>query len=351
MKLLLTGLLFLLSGLMFSQNVNIPDANFKNYLLTNTAVNTNNDSEIQLSEATTFTGTLAFQFWFVSDLTGIEAFTNLTILDCGDNNLTSLDLSQNVALQQLYCYDNQLMSLDLSANENLFALDCRDNQITSLDVSDNSLLSYLNCPFNGMTNLNVSNTAMQTLRCYSNAITTLNLTNTNSSLSTLLVYNNNISDIDLSDFSALTIFECGNSSVLTNLNIANSNNTNITTFNSLNTPNLECIQVDDEIYSTANWTNIDPSTVFSENCELLNTITSNNLAVTIYPNPTTNFLNINSLEPMAFNLISLKGQKIKTGTLFKGNNTVDVSRLSMGIYIIQGKTTTGKSISFRFVKK
>ena len=34
------------------QNVNIPDANFKSALLANTAINTNGDVEIQVSEAT-----------------------------------------------------------------------------------------------------------------------------------------------------------------------------------------------------------------------------------------------------------------------------------------------------------
>ena len=38
----------------FGQNVNIPDANFKSYLVGNTAINTNGDTEIQQSEATVF---------------------------------------------------------------------------------------------------------------------------------------------------------------------------------------------------------------------------------------------------------------------------------------------------------
>jgi hypothetical protein len=38
--------------------VNIPDANFKAYLVGNTAINTNGDTEIQVSEATAFTGAI-----------------------------------------------------------------------------------------------------------------------------------------------------------------------------------------------------------------------------------------------------------------------------------------------------
>jgi hypothetical protein len=39
-------------------NVNIPDANFKAYLVGNTAINTNGDNEIQVSEATPFVGSI-----------------------------------------------------------------------------------------------------------------------------------------------------------------------------------------------------------------------------------------------------------------------------------------------------
>jgi hypothetical protein len=39
--------------------VNIPDANFKGYLVGNTNINTNGDTEIQFSEASTYTGIIA----------------------------------------------------------------------------------------------------------------------------------------------------------------------------------------------------------------------------------------------------------------------------------------------------
>ena len=44
------------------------------------------------------------------------------------------------------------------------------------------------------------------------------------------------------------------------------NNTNITSFNSLNNPNLTCIQVDDIAFSNTNWTDIDPQSFFSDDC-------------------------------------------------------------------------------------
>ena len=108
-KLLLILLCFPMIG--FGQNVNIPDANFKAYLVGNTAINTNGDAEIQLSEATAFNGGIFCINMNIADLTGIEAFTALTDLYCYYNQLTSLDVSQNTALTLMWCDYNQLTTL------------------------------------------------------------------------------------------------------------------------------------------------------------------------------------------------------------------------------------------------
>jgi len=71
-KLLL--ILFCLPMIGFGQNVNIPDAKFKAYLVGNSAINTNNDSEIQVSEANSFSGTIDCSFLNISDLTGIAHY-------------------------------------------------------------------------------------------------------------------------------------------------------------------------------------------------------------------------------------------------------------------------------------
>ena len=56
-KLLL--ILLCLPLMTLGQNVNIPDANFKAYLVGNAAINTNGDTEIQVSEAAAFNGIIA----------------------------------------------------------------------------------------------------------------------------------------------------------------------------------------------------------------------------------------------------------------------------------------------------
>ena len=108
--------------------VNIPDANFKIYLVGNTAINTNGDKEIQVSEASTFTDAIDLFDLNISNLKGIEAFTALTKLDCSDNQLTSLDVSKNTALTYLDCGKNQLTSLNIYNNEALSTLSCEHNQ-------------------------------------------------------------------------------------------------------------------------------------------------------------------------------------------------------------------------------
>ena len=55
----------------------------------------------------------------IKTLKGIEFFDELGCLFCANNQLTSLDVSQNEWLLQLECQSNQLTSIDLKKNTNL----------------------------------------------------------------------------------------------------------------------------------------------------------------------------------------------------------------------------------------
>jgi hypothetical protein len=127
--------LSIISTSVHAQIVNIPDANFKAYLVGNTAINTNGDAEIQVSEASAFSGVINCPNLSISDLTGIEAFINITELHCYSNQLTNLDVATNTALTYLYCNNNQLTNLDVATNTALTYLDCDNNQLTNLDVT------------------------------------------------------------------------------------------------------------------------------------------------------------------------------------------------------------------------
>jgi len=129
-----------------AQNVNIPDANFKAYLVGDTAINTNSDSEISVAEAQAFSGDLLINGLSISDLTGIEEFINITRLDCYNNNLTSIDVSNNLALTRLHCSDNQIETLDISANTSITDIQCHNNGVLyELNIANgnNSNFSYM----------------------------------------------------------------------------------------------------------------------------------------------------------------------------------------------------------------
>lgn len=72
--------------------VYIPDANFKTKLIT-LGYDTNADGEIQFSEAAAVTTILNVSSSNIADLMGLQAFTNISGLNCSDNNLTSVDAS------------------------------------------------------------------------------------------------------------------------------------------------------------------------------------------------------------------------------------------------------------------
>ncbi|MEQ8473726.1 MAG: T9SS type A sorting domain-containing protein [Marinoscillum sp.] len=116
--------------------VYIPDSNFKNNLLQDTTINTNQDGQIQVTEAEAYAGQLKLNSENISDLTGIEAFINITDLRVHYNNLSELDLSANTKIKELHCQSNQLESLDLSQNTALKKLRCFDNQLTTLNVQN-----------------------------------------------------------------------------------------------------------------------------------------------------------------------------------------------------------------------
>ena len=94
-----------------AQNVNIPDANFKAYLLANFQINLNKDNEISLAEATNTTAIISVRDKAITNLKGIEAFVNITSLRCDKNFITSLDLSKNTKLTNLIAKDNQLNTI------------------------------------------------------------------------------------------------------------------------------------------------------------------------------------------------------------------------------------------------
>ena len=156
-----------------------------------------------------------------NQLTSLDVSHNVALqfLWCGYNQLTSLDVSHNVALQYLCCGENQLTSLDVSHNVALQDLLCGYNQLTGLDVSHNVALQFLECRNNQLTSLDVShNVALQDLLCDSIELTSLDLSH-NVALQYLYCYSNELTSLDLSHNVALQYLECCNNQ-LTSLDVS-----------------------------------------------------------------------------------------------------------------------------------
>ncbi|MCH7534951.1 MAG: T9SS type A sorting domain-containing protein [Bacteroidetes bacterium] len=331
-------LLFLLLPVFVSaQIVNIPDANFKAYLVGNTSINTNGDGEIQVIEASAFTDTIDVSWLGISDLTGIKAFTALTYLNCQSNSLTSLDVTSNTALTNLNCRSNSLTSLDVSNNTALTYLNCRSNSLTGLDVTQNTVLTFLDCYYNSLTGLDVTqNTALTNLWCYGNSLTSLDVSN-NTALTGLSCYSNLLTGLDVSNNTVLQYLSCAWNS-LTSLDVRNGNNINMpgSGFEAMSNPNLTCISVDDTVYSNANWSGSkdkDAWAVYSNDCIALGIednepnhpiITTQNNSITIQGKGTASIFN-------------LQGQRVHQSKLL-GKTSISLDK---GIYLVRVSASGG----------
>ena len=88
----------------------------------------------------------------ISDLTGIEDFTALAYLTMYNNQVTNLDISNNIVISLPFCLWKSIdLTIDVAANTNLNYLNVGNNQLTSLDVSNNTLLETLHIPVNSIT--------------------------------------------------------------------------------------------------------------------------------------------------------------------------------------------------------
>ena len=174
------------SGLAIDET-NFPDANFRSYVLAK--FDSNGDEKLDDEEIANVKYIFA-PSKTISSLKGIEYFTELLELDCGNNQLTSLDVSKNTKLVKLICSKNALTSLNTSHNPLLKKLDIYDNKITSIDVSQNTELETLYIGRNPIETLNVKNNVkLMELQSELNNLTSIDLSNNSPSM-TLYMANN-----------------------------------------------------------------------------------------------------------------------------------------------------------------
>ena len=400
----------------------IPDNNFEKKLISLGIDSGVIDGKVETSKIATLTS-LYISNSSISDLTGIQDFITLQTLECASNNLTvlevsnnlnlkylncngnsltNLNFSKNIALEELYCNWNALITLDISKNINLKKLDCYSNKLTSLDISNSLLLTDLIASYNELTNIDVTknkslitlfltynklsnidvyqNPLLTKLTCFGNKLSTLDLSK-NVDLTFLSCGNNNFKQIDFSKNVNLKSLSIENSYTLDKLDLSNNINLEelycytssfkyINLKNGKNTllktdkvdfkgnSNLSCIQVDDIIYSNANWiTKKDATTSFNIECTYslpTNNFTietkgesclgENNGEISIVAKTTQNYIATVNNKPYTF--IS---NTLKISNLTPGNYNISITvpgeifEQNFNLVIQKGATITGKS--------
>ncbi|MGM0336983.1 WxL domain-containing protein, partial [Enterococcus sp. AZ007] len=225
-----------LTSLDLSSNALLTDLDCSGNQLTSLDIN-DNSPFVNLRCASNTLSTLALD---------VNNRLSLTTLDCSTNQLTSLDVSNTPKLISLNCYSNNINSLDvsdsplleilscgynytsgqpslsslnLSANPLLRELFCEGNRFGdySLDLTDNPLLEVLHCSGNNISNLDLSNnSSLEQLVIVGNKLTNLNLisASANPLLKTLYCSDNQITDITGAfGLTNLTFFSASNQSI------------------------------------------------------------------------------------------------------------------------------------------
>lgn len=302
-------LLFIVLPL-FVQNTAIPDEHFEQALV-NQGIDSDGEINGQVATADIENvSALDLSGESIENLTGIEDFSALEILDLSNNDLTQVDLSANNELINLSInYNYYLTDLNLTGNPSLKVLSCIYNSsLTSLDLHVNTALKEL-----------VLGDASE--ESNSNAIETLDLSN-NVQLEKLWLHE---------------------MPYLTSVNLKNGHNDLLTDVyiscgieETLCGP--YCIEVDDFEAANQNEAPYDMwstnQTSFSEDCSL-GVPSLHNEEIILYPNPVIQKLQVKT-NVSAFKKIeiyNLQGKKIKTiSTDFK---SIDISSFPSGIYFLK----------------
>ncbi|MFD0796014.1 T9SS type A sorting domain-containing protein [Maribacter chungangensis] len=233
-----------------------PDRNFETYLIDN-----NIDTEGGIPNGLVRTADLANELSLnisnqaITDLTGLEAFSNLEILDVSNNNLNALRL-QNVSLVEIYANNtnvpgDEIFFQNITSGSNL-------TNVTTLELQNNNLGNASSTfSFGGVPNvqtLNVSGNNFGTIILGGQTDNISNLIASNcpnlntltglgslSQLQELTIDNSNFTALDFSGLDLLSTLRVNNND-FESLNLKDIDDT-LTTLNTTGNLRLSCIEV------------------------------------------------------------------------------------------------------------
>ena len=212
----------------FVINDRFPDMNFRKAILENVLERNDGTTDIFESDLEVLAKEthLLIPSSKIHDLTGIETFKNLTVLDVSYNPLNEIDLSALSQLRKVSannCRENgefTLSDIKLPHSSEINYLDLSSNKISTLDLSDQELLKFVFVSDNKIKNINL--TDCEDLRY-------------------LACNNNKIQELDVSDCYELTHLECDNN-LLTHLSLENNEELMLLSCDGNNLNNLDVSQ-------------------------------------------------------------------------------------------------------------
>lgn len=333
----------------YSENCNgliytsIPDTAFENYLIAQGIDSQGIANGRVLTSDIQNLFSLDMQNLAISNLSGIEDFTALQILNVNNNSISTVDISANSALTSINIQNNLLSAINVDQNVNL----------TSLSVGDNSNLSTINLS---------QNSELMLFSAYGCNIQTIDIS-LNTNLEELYLSNNQLTNIDLSQNKNLTRINLSDNA-LSQLDLSNLQVNQIYSVYTCNT-GLSCISVSDVAAANSSRVDcpplsneltgfiVDTITVFSLDCNAtspfqvsanLNTeIGNNNIEITEGKTFTINFSATNTLNGnISYNPIiefSLNGAQANDDFIYNGSATVPNTPFNVNINESTGSIT------------
>ncbi|MDB2362617.1 hypothetical protein N9V65_04125, partial [Flavobacteriales bacterium] len=291
-----------------SNNPNLSYLNCGGNLLTNLDVSNNtNLVEIQCSNNSILSLDLSNN-------------VNLTSINCGFNDIASLDFSNNPDLTYINCRANELTFLNVTNNTLLNELSFGQNQLLNIDVTNNLLLELLYGYYNNdLQTIDVSNNdSLKVLLLHACDLTSIDLSN-NLLLTEVNLNGNQLTNLDLSNNSNLIELVVSVNYNLTFLDLRNGNNINMSidaTASTLTCINVDDTEWATENWTNDNGS-VDAQVSFSEDCQNITYVPDDNFEQALidfgYDDVLDDYVLTENISDITFLNVSTKGISDLTG--------------------------------------
>lgn len=340
-------LLFISRSYVNAQTTTIPDSNFEAALIALNIDTNGANGNILNTDASSFSGILDVQNQGITDLTGINSFTNITGLTCFDNALGTV----NLVLPNL-----ETLNIDRAS-------------LTGLDIDNLPLLKVCNARGNPLLTTittTLANLNLEEARFSATGMTSFNFLTIHINLKLIEMSNNILSPSNLNylnvftNLDALFLDNCGlanidltSNIVLTNLSIIGND---FTCLNLTQNANLTGLEVNNNAYNAlviavsnvtaanaqsgiyAHWFK-DGTTTFGTSCPTASVEDFASIKFNIYPNPAMTTLSIKSaVEISKIELYNSIGQLVLRSETGKN---INISHLNKGVYFCRLENING----------